>query len=150
MRREYPEAPLVGVAAVVIQGDKVLLVQRGQEPHKGSWGLPGGLVQLGESVSEAVRREVAEETALEIEPGEVLGVFEPIVWDEQGRIRFHYVVIDFLARPLGGILSPASDVTAARWVSPQELASYQVRAETAEVIRKAWAIAVRSRDPMSR
>ncbi|MCC7353199.1 MAG: NUDIX hydrolase, partial [Anaerolineae bacterium] len=110
MRREYPEAPLVGVGAVVIDNGKVLLVQRGQEPGKGTWGLPGGLVELGETAAEAVRREVVEETGLDVEPGPLVGIFEPITRDEEGRIRFHYIVVDFLASLRGGTLRAATDV----------------------------------------
>ncbi len=137
MRREYPEAPLVGVGAVVIDGGKVLLVQRGQEPGKGTWGLPGGLVELGETVADAVRREVAEETGLDVEPGPLLGIFEPITRDAEGRVRYHYIVVDFLASLRGGTLCPASDVADVRWVPLDDLAAYGLRPATADMIRRA-------------
>ena len=140
MRREYPDAPLVGVAAVVIEGDKVLVVKRGTEPDKGLWGLPGGLVELGETLNEAVRREVAEETGLDVEAGEVVGMFEPIRYDEWNRIRYHYIVIDFLAYRKGGILKAGDDAAEVRWVSPDALDACPMRPKTTAIIRKAWAL----------
>ena len=137
MQREYPEAPLVGVGAVVIDGGKVLLVQRGQEPGKGTWGLPGGLVELGETVADAVRREVAEETGLNVEPGPLLGIFEPITRDEEGRVRYHYIVVDFLASLRGGALRPASDVADVHWVPLDDLVAYRLRPATVDMIRRA-------------
>lgn len=140
MRREYPAAPLVGVAAVVIEEGKILLVKRGGEPDKGLWGLPGGLVELGETLAEALRREVAEETALDVEPGEVVGMIEPIVRDEQHHIRFHYVVVDFVAYVRGGTLKAGDDAAEVRWVSPDALDGVPMRSKTTEIIQKAWAI----------
>lgn len=136
MHREYPEAPLVGVGGVVIHEGKVLLVRRGQEPGKDTWGLPGGLVEVGETIAEALRREVAEETGLEVEPGPLIGIFEPITRDEAHRVRYHYVVIDLLATVRGGALRPASDVADARWVDLDDLAAYPLRRETLEMIRR--------------
>ena len=102
MSREYPSHPRVGVAAVVLRDNQVLLVQRGREPGKGSWGLPGGMLELGETLAEGARREVMEECGVEIEVGPLVAVFEPIQRDEDGRLRFHYVVVDYLARYLSG------------------------------------------------
>lgn len=137
MRREYPEAPLAGVGAVVWDGDKVLLIQRAQEPGKGTWGLPGGLVELGETVTQALRREVAEETGLDVEVGAIVGVFELITRNEQGRVRFHYIVLDFLAQVQGGVLRPDTDVSDTRWVDLDDLAAYRLRPETADMIQRA-------------
>ncbi|HEY63182.1 MAG TPA: NUDIX hydrolase [Caldilineae bacterium] len=138
MRREYPEHPLVGVGAVVIRDDHhVLLIRRGQPPRQGEWGVPGGLVELGESLADAVRREVREECGIEIRVGPLLGIFQPIVRDEVGRVRFHYVVLDYLAYYTGGVLRPASDIEAAEWVAPERLADYSLRQETEEVVRRA-------------
>jgi 8-oxo-dGTP diphosphatase len=137
VRREYPEAPLVGVGGVILHKGKVLLIRRGQEPGKDTWGLPGGLVEVGETIAEALRREVAEETGLEVDPGPVLGIFEPITRDEESRVRYHYVVIDLLATVRGGALRPASDVADARWVGLDELTTYPLRRETLEMIRRA-------------
>ena len=116
MRREYPEAPVVAVAAAVLAGDRLLLVQRANEPGRGKWSLPGGVVRLGERLREAVVREVLEETGILVEVLDVLDVVEVIKRDEEGRIRFHYVIVDYLARPVSGQLRPASDALEARWV----------------------------------
>ncbi|MBC8446424.1 MAG: NUDIX hydrolase [Chloroflexi bacterium] len=145
MKREYPDRPLVGVGGVVVRDDGcVLLVQRGQDPGKGRWGLPGGLVELGETLAEALRREVGEECGIEIEPGEVVGIIEPRVRDEQGRLRFHYVVIDLLATYRSGQLQATSDVSDARWVHPDELSAYPLSTpQTLSMIRKALSMAAR-------
>ena len=139
MKREYPDRPLVAVAAVVIRDDgRVLLVQRGQDPGKGRWGLPGGLVELGETLAQALQRELREECGIKVEPGEVLGIVESRVRDEQGRLRFHYVIIDFLATYRSGELRVASDAADARWVHPEELAAYPLSSpQTLPIIRKA-------------
>ncbi len=117
MHREYPEAPIVAVGVVVKRGHEVLLVQRLNEPSRGRWSLPGGVVELGETVREAGQREVQEECGLQIEPGEILAIVDNIVRDEAGRIRFHYVLIDLLAKYVGGEPAAASDIGDARWVS---------------------------------
>lgn len=140
MSREYPEHPLVGVAAVVLRNEQVLLVQRGREPGKGSWGLPGGLLELGESLAEGARREVLEECGLEIEVGPVVDIFEPILRDETGRLRYHYVVVDLLGRYTGGELRAADDADDARWVGLEELDSLPMLPDTKAVIRKGAAM----------
>ncbi len=110
VRRRYPDAPLVGVAAAVFNDEgEVLLVQRGQPPRQGSWGLPGGLLDLGERLADGARREVNEECGIEIEVVDIVATFEPIMLDEAGRIEYHYVVIDFLARHLSGKATPQDD-----------------------------------------
>lgn len=137
MSREYPEHPIVGVAAVVLWDGQVLLVQRGREPARGLWGLPGGMLELGETVAEGVRREVWEECGVEIEVGPLVGVFEPMQRDDAGRLRYHYVVLDYLARYVGGELQAADDADDARWVSPAELERLPMLVETREMIKRA-------------
>jgi 8-oxo-dGTP diphosphatase len=144
MRREYPEAPIVGVGAIVIQESRVLLIQRGQEPLKGEWSLPGGALELGETLEEGVRREVLEETGLVVEPVQLVELLDRIVRDPQGAVRFHYVLADFLCRVNGGALCCASDAADARWVAREELNShgrYKIAPFTVAVIEKAFRIA---------
>lgn len=139
--REYPSQPIVGVAAVVLRGAEVLLVRRGREPAKGTWGLPGGVVELGETLVQAVRREVQEECAVEIEVGPVVGVFEPMQRDSAGRLQYHYVVIDLLARHLTGEPRADDDAEEARWIALDQLDKLPMQQETREIIRRAAAMA---------
>jgi ADP-ribose pyrophosphatase YjhB (NUDIX family) len=142
MAREYPEHPIVGVAAVVLRDGHVLLVQRGREPGRGSWGLPGGMLELGETLAEGVRREVLEECGVEVEVGPLVGVFEPMQRNDDGRLRYHYVVLDYLARYVSGVLQAADDADDARWVALDALERLPMLAETRDMIRKAagWAV----------
>ncbi|MCB0200269.1 MAG: NUDIX domain-containing protein [Anaerolineae bacterium] len=137
MSREYPQHPMVGVAAVVLRGDEVLLVERGREPAKGLWGLPGGLLELGESVEAGVRREVLEECGVVIEVGSLVAVFQPVERDANGRVRFHFVVLDYLARYISGEVRPADDAADARWVNLGDLNELPMLDVTRDVIRKA-------------
>lgn len=137
MARKYPEHPIIGVAAIVLRGDDVLLVQRGREPAKGLWGLPGGMLELGETVAEGVRREVLEECGVEVEIGPLVGVFEPMQRADDGRLRYHYVVLDYLARYVGGELQAADDADDARWVALEALERLPMLAETKAIIRTA-------------
>jgi 8-oxo-dGTP diphosphatase len=134
--REYPQTPMVGVGAVVIDGDQVLLIRRGQQPMKGQWSLPGGALEVGETLLDGVRREVREETGLEVEPVALIEVLDRIVRDEDGRVRFHYVLVDYLCRVTGGELCCATDAVDARWASRDELDS--VAAFTVAVIQRAF------------
>ncbi len=134
--RRYPERPILGVGAIIEEGGRVLLVERGQEPLKGTWSLPGGVVETGECLKDAIRREVLEETGLEIEPVSVAGVFERIMPDRTGRAEYHYVLIDYLCRVKGGELQPASDASRAEWVPRAELPSYQIAEDTLAVIER--------------
>ena len=102
IRREFPELPLVGVGAIIIEGDRVLLVKRAHPPIQGQWSIPGGVLEVGEMVREAAVREAREETGLVVEPGELLGVYDRILRDPEQRVQYHYVLIDFLCRPVGG------------------------------------------------
>ena len=135
--KPYPERPVVGVGAVVLDSDRVLLVKRGQAPLKGHWSLPGGAVEIGETLEQAIAREVLEETGITIEVGPIVEVLDRISRDIDGRVEHHFVLVDFVARPLGGVLEGASDADEAAWVPMTELAKYDVAAVTAGVIRKA-------------
>jgi 8-oxo-dGTP diphosphatase len=134
--REYPQAPIVGVGAVVVNGGRVLLIRRGHEPMKGQWSLPGGALEVGETLPEGVRREVREETGLEVEPVALVEVLDRIVRDEDGRVQFHYVLVDYLCRVTGGRLCCATDAVDARWAPRDELDG--VAAFTVAVIQKAF------------
>jgi ADP-ribose pyrophosphatase YjhB (NUDIX family) len=126
MRREFPEAPLVGVGAVVVNQGRVLLVRRGTEPLKGHWSLPGGLLDLGESLAAGVVREVREETGLTVEPIELIELLDRIHRDGD-RVRYHYVIADYLCRVVGGELLASSDADAVRWVERAEWNSHPPR-----------------------
>ncbi len=147
MRREYPEAPIIGVGAVVIDEGKVLLVRRGQEPLKGEWSLPGGALELGETLEQGVVREVLEETGLTVAPAGIVEVLDRITLDRitlgepSGRVRYHYVLVDFLCHVAGGAVRAGSDADEARWVGQEELHEqdcYRVAPLTIRVIDKAF------------
>jgi 8-oxo-dGTP diphosphatase len=138
IKRHYPDQPLVGVGAVIFKGDEVLLVRRGQEPAKNSWSLPGGLVELGETMTAAIHRELAEETGISVRLLGISAVLERIFPDPDGRIAYHYVLVDFLCDYLTGELRPRSDITAARFVPLAELSGYGLPQFTADIIRRAW------------
>src|ERR1017187_990485 len=104
MGREFPDNPLVGVGAVIVQNDRVLLIRRGTAPLLGEWSLPGGVLECGETLREAVVREAREETGLTVEPGEMLGVYERVIRSDDGRVRYHFVLIDYFCRPVSGDL----------------------------------------------
>lgn len=140
--RMYPTRPLVGVGAVVWDGGRLLLERRGQPPAQGSWSLPGGLIDLGETAVAAVQREVREECGIEVDVGPVLGLFEPIHRDPDGRIRYHYVVVDFLAYYRSGEIQIGDDAADLRWVRPDELGDYQLHPATAAMIERALTIVV--------
>ena len=136
--REYPEWPIVGVGAIILDAGKILLVRRGQEPLRGEWSLPGGAVHIGEGLQEAVHREILEETGLAVRVEKIVEVLERIIRDEEGGVRFHYVLVDYLCRAEGGRLEAATDVTEARWVDRLEFPRYRLRPETLRVIEKAF------------
>jgi 8-oxo-dGTP diphosphatase len=139
MKREYPDTPLVGVGAIIIEGDGVVLVKRGHAPQQGRWSIPGGVLEVGETLRKAVVREALEETGLAIEPGELLGVFERVLPDDEGRMKYHYVLIDFLCRRVAGELAAADDAEEARWFRREELPGLELARETEEVILKGFA-----------
>ncbi len=138
--RIYPSRPMVGVGAVVWDGARVLLERRGRPPAQGSWSLPGGLIEIGETAEDAVRREVHEECGIEVAIGPVLGLFEPIQCDLDGKVRYHFVVIDFLAHYRAGALQAGDDAAELCWVTPAELDSYALMRATREMIERALAI----------
>jgi ADP-ribose pyrophosphatase YjhB (NUDIX family) len=136
--RRYPAYPIPGVGALVIDGARILLVERDREPQAGWWSLPGGAVEPGELLVDAVRREVLEETSIEIEPLEVIEIFERIVRDAEGRVEYHYVLIDYLCRPVAGALAAASDARRAAWIARDDLPQYRITEGTLPVIEKAF------------
>ena len=142
MRREYPEAPIVGVGAVVVDQGRVLLIERANEPLKGEWSLPGGALELGETLEEGVVREVLEETGLRVEPVRVAKAFDRISRDDHGRVRYHFVLVDFLCHLSDGQSADgvrcASDAVRARWATVAELE--EVRDFTVQVIQAALAM----------
>ena len=143
--REYPDAPRVGVGAVVLEGECVLLVQRGRPPSQGKWSLPGGLVHVGERLEDAVRREVEEECGLAVRVLDVCGVIDRVVRDPApgdggGRVRYHWVIVDYVAEPAGGVLQAASDAADARWVRLDDLPRYDTTDGLADMIHRAVAM----------
>src|ERR1051326_1283928 len=138
--REYPDRPLLGVGAVIVRGDEVALVRRAHAPRLGEWSIPGGLVELGETLRQAAEREALEETSLVIESGEVLEVFESITPDAAGKINFHYVVVDFLCNLKSGELRAGADASEARWVSRSSLHELNLTEITLRVLHKAFAL----------
>ena len=143
--REYPSVPRVGVGAVVLDAGRVLLVRRGKPPLAGKWSLPGGLVELGETTREAVQREIAEECGLTIRVGEVAGILDRIVRDAEGRIRYHWVLVDYLAFVESGTLCAASDADDAQWVEVDAVDRLDTTDGLMHMIRRAVALAERSR-----
>ena len=141
--REYPSVPRVGVGAVVLDGGRVLLVRRGKAPSYGKWSLPGGMVELGETTREAVQREIEEECGLKIRVGEVAGVLNRVVRDSEGRIRYHWVLVDYVAFPESGILCAASDADEACWVEVSEVERLDTTDGLLDMIRRAQALAER-------
>jgi 8-oxo-dGTP diphosphatase len=127
------------VGALIIEGDRILLVERGREPLKGYWSLPGGILEVGETLDEAIRREVLEETGLIIEPVQVVEIFERILRDSEGRAEYHYVLVDYLCRVTSGTLAAADDASRAEWFHRDELAALRLTEGTLPVIEKAFA-----------
>jgi 8-oxo-dGTP diphosphatase len=145
MQREFPVAPLVGVGAVVVKDGRVLLVQRGTEPLKGQWSLPGGLIEIGETLSAAVVREVLEETGLLVESVELVELLDRI-HREGERVRYHYVIADYLCRVVGGTLLAASDADAVRWAEPAEWSALGLDPVAMRVIEAGWQLAIKAKE----
>jgi 8-oxo-dGTP diphosphatase len=137
MNREYPDRPFIGVGAIIVEDGRVLLVKRGHEPLTGEWSIPGGVLELGETVREGVAREALEETGLTVEPLELLGVFDRVVRDLDERTLYHYVLVDFFCQRVSGELCAAGDADEARWFSAEELAKLPLAKDTADVIQSA-------------
>jgi ADP-ribose pyrophosphatase YjhB (NUDIX family) len=140
MKREYPETPLVGVGAVIVDDSqatrRVLLIRRGTAPLLGEWSLPGGVLECGETLREAAAREAQEETGLQVETLEMLGVYERLIPGEGGRTRYHYVLIDFLCRPIGGELRAGTDAAEVDWFTKDELPQLNMAYDANDVVRK--------------
>ncbi len=139
-KREYPDRPLVGVGGVVIAAGKALLIKRAGPPLEGQWSIPGGMLELGETLKDGVHRELLEETGLTVRVGEIVEVFERIFPDETGRIRYHFVIHDFLCELVSGEARAASDVTAVAWASKDELSGYGITETAMRVLLRAFAM----------
>jgi 8-oxo-dGTP diphosphatase len=139
MKREFPEIPLVGVGAIIIEDARLVLVKRAHPPLQAEWSIPGGVLEVGELMRQAAVREAREETGLIVEPGELLGVYDRIVRDADERVQYHYVLIDFLCRRVAGDLAAASDAAEVRWFGQEELAALNLAEDTLDVIQKGFA-----------
>jgi len=146
MKREYPDRPMVGVGAVVLYAGKFLSVLRGKPPMQGEWSLPGGVVELGELLREAVVREVLEETGIVIAPANVVEVFDRLQHDDDGRVRYHYVLVDYLCEYISGEPRAGDDAIDVKWVDLKDLDGTDMPDFTKSVIRKAVHIARESKD----
>jgi 8-oxo-dGTP diphosphatase len=135
--REYPARPIVGVGAVIVHDGQVLIVKRRYEPLAGRWSLPGGTLELGETLEAGVVREMREETGLDVEVGPVIEVFDRIMLDDTRRVRYHFVLVDYLCRPVGGELAAGSDVDRAIFVDPVSLDEYDLTPKAQAVIQRA-------------
>jgi mutator protein MutT len=140
--REYPERPIVGVGAVIVNAGKLLLVKRRYEPLAGRWSIPGGTLELGETLETGVVREMREETGLEIEVGPVIEVFDRIIFDAEKRVRYHFVLVDYLCWPIGGVLKAGSDVDEAVMVDPLSLDQFDLTEKARDVIARALEVAI--------
>ncbi len=128
MKRLYPDQPVVGIGAVIIKEGKIVLIKRGNEPSKGKWSIPGGLVELGENLEAAVIREVKEETCLEVENPHLIDVVENVDLDEHYKVKYHYIIIDYLVQFKTGTIKAASDAAELRWVQFEEVEDYNLTA----------------------
>ncbi len=152
-RREFPDQPIVGLGGVVIADGRAVLIRRGSEPLKGEWSIPGGTLEVGETLVEGVQRELREETGLEVRVLELIEVFERIFEDAPNsqdipggaigsrRPRYHFVIVDYLCEPLGGVPRPGSDVTDLAWVHEDELTRYNLTPTATRVLKSAFAMA---------
>jgi 8-oxo-dGTP diphosphatase len=134
MNRTYPERPFIGVGALVFRGEEVLLIRRGKPPRKGQWSIPGGIQMTGETVAEAARREVREETGLEVEIGDVVAVIDSIARDEAGAVEYHYTLVDVLAEWQAGEPVAGDDAAEVAWAALDRLGPFQLWHETVRVI----------------
>jgi 8-oxo-dGTP diphosphatase len=139
--REYPERPLIGVGGVVISEGRALLIRRGRPPLEGQWSIPGGLLEVGETLFTGVRRELLEETGIEVRVGELIEVFERINLDDSGQTRYHFVVLDYLCEAVQCEARAGSDVTDIAWAAATELAGYSLSETATRVILKAFEMA---------
>lgn len=139
MQREFPEVPLVGVGAIIIEHSRVLLVKRAHPPLQAEWSIPGGVLEVGELVREAAIREAREETGLIVEPAELLGVYDRILRNLEKRVQYHYVLVDFLCRRVAGDLAAASDAAEVKWFRQEELPALNLAEDTLDVIQRGFA-----------
>jgi 8-oxo-dGTP diphosphatase len=146
MRRKYPQQPIVGVGGILFQEERVLLVRRGKEPARGQWSIPGGVVDTGETLREAVAREMREETGIQIEPTALIKILDRIFRNGRGRVAYHYVLVDFLCRYIGGEVRAGSDALEARFIPVADLSSLDVIPVARDVIYEA---AQREKNPLA-
>jgi 8-oxo-dGTP diphosphatase len=139
--RQYPERPVVGVGAVIVRDGQVLIVKRRYEPLAGRWSLPGGTLELGETLESGLIREMKEETGLDVDVGPVIEVFDRIMFDEAQRVRYHFVLVDYLCWPAGGELCAGSDVDEAIFVDPGDLGPYDLTEKAQAVIDRGMELA---------
>jgi 8-oxo-dGTP diphosphatase len=144
-RREYPERPIIGVGGVIISDGRVLLVRRGGPPLQGQWSIPGGILEVGETLIEGVQRELAEETGIDVRVRTLIEVFERIDRDASGKVQYHFVVLDYLCEPVRGIARAGSDVSEVAWAAPSELEKYSLTETAGRVIRKAFELLAENR-----
>ncbi|SRR6266513_4457803 len=135
MQREYPHQPLIGVGAIIIKDRRVVLIKRGKPPLLEEWSIPGGMLELGETLRQGAEREAFEETGFTVRATELLGVFDRIVPDANQRTSYHYVLIDFFCEIISGELCAGHDASDARWFTPQEVAALPLAEDTAAVIQ---------------
>ncbi len=138
MKRDYPDRPIIGVGAVILHNGRVLIVQRAGEPRKGEWTVPGGVLEIGETLRSGTEREALEETGLLVKAGDVIDVYENIWPDASGKTQFHYVLVDFLCEFVSGELKAETDASDARWITLEELDSWELIGKTSDAIRKAF------------
>ncbi|MGB9243810.1 MAG: NUDIX hydrolase [Candidatus Acidiferrales bacterium] len=141
VRREYPERPLVGVGGVVIRDERALLIRRGSAPLEGEWSIPGGMLEIGETLLEGVQRELLEETAIEVKVLDLIEVFERLTPDEAGKLKYHFVILDYLCEVVRGEARAGSDVTDVAWARETELNAYSLTPTATRVIQKAFEMA---------
>jgi len=139
MQREHPAQPLVGVGALIVENGRVVLIKRGKAPLLGEWSIPGGMLELGETLRQGAEREALEETGLVVRATELLGVFDRVVPDAEGKIIYHYVLIDFLCERISGELRAGADAADAQWFTPDMFAKLPLAEDTAGVIQAALA-----------
>jgi 8-oxo-dGTP diphosphatase len=141
VRREYPERPMVGVGGVVIRDQRALLIRRGSAPLEGEWSIPGGMLEIGETIFEGVQRELLEETAIEVKVLDLIEVFERLTRDEAGKLKYHFVILDYLCEAVRGEARAGSDVTEVAWAREAELNGYSLTPTATRVIQKAFEMA---------
>jgi mutator protein MutT len=141
VRREYPERPMVGVGGVVIRGERALLIRRGSAPLQGEWSIPGGMLEIGETILKGVQRELLEETAIEVKVLDLIEVFERLTRDEAGKLKYHFVILDYLCEAVRGEAQAGSDVTDVAWARESELTGYSLTPTATRVIQKAFEMA---------